>query len=133
MGLVVVACGFSCPEAGGISVLRPEIEPAPLALQGGFPNHRTIREVPIHIMLNPHISPQSRNYCLCLKEWDGSLRGWCCLYKVHSSAGLYLDSLIRASRAYPTPKPLPLLPPRFMNGGAYEEFSTMPPSQEAFL
>ena len=77
-------------------------------------------------MLNPHISPQSRNYCLCLKEWDGSLERVSCLYKVHSSVGLYLDSLIRA-QVYPTPKPLPLLPPSFMNGGAYEEFSTMPP------
>ena len=48
------------------------------------------------------------------------------LYKVHSSAGLYLDSLVRA-QVYPTPKPLHLLPPSFMDGGAHEEFSTMPP------
>ena len=37
---------FSCPVAHGISVFWPGIEPTSVALEGGFLNHWTTREVP---------------------------------------------------------------------------------------
>ena len=36
MGSVVVVHGFGCPEAGGILVPRPGIQPMSSALAGGF-------------------------------------------------------------------------------------------------
>ena len=47
VGSVVAAHGLSCPEACGILVRCPGIEPTSPALEGGFFNHWTTREVPI--------------------------------------------------------------------------------------
>ena len=42
---VTVAGGLSCSMACGISVPQPRIEPVSAALEGGFFNHWTIREI----------------------------------------------------------------------------------------
>ena len=46
MGSVAVVLGLSFPMACGILVPQPGIEPTTPALEGGFLNHWTTREVP---------------------------------------------------------------------------------------